>query len=102
MLDSVRVKRGKKVVFVECDLDAGETPVALKERLVVTLGESKERLRLLVEKSGGGGEGYRWVVLDDQLPMADQGVKNDHVIAVVLRREDGGWEEVDIVPFQDG
>lgn len=120
----VRVKRRSQVIFVECDLEVGETVVDVKNRIEEMVGVRVRDQRLLMEdkgevpmeeRDGRGGQGMGGIgssssgmqtavrrrVMDEGLPLADQGVENDAVLYLVLQREDGSWEEVDVPDFVD-
>ncbi|KAL5698527.1 hypothetical protein ACHQM5_029554 [Ranunculus cassubicifolius] len=88
----IRVKRNKTTYFVQCD--PTETILDIKQKLhgLIDMPASDQRLVLLASNE----------VLDDFKSLADQKVENDAVVALTLRKDDNGFEDVNILQPEDG
>nr|XP_043628959.1 polyubiquitin 9 [Erigeron canadensis] len=87
----IRVKRNKTTYFLQCD--ATEKILDIKEKLHNLIDQPVNDQRLILVATGE--------VLDDSKTLADQKVENDAVVALVLRKDDNEFEDVNIVRPDD-
>ncbi|KAK1429746.1 hypothetical protein QVD17_11964 [Tagetes erecta] len=87
----IRVKRNKTTYFIQCD--ATEKILDIKQKLHDLIDQPINDQRLILVSTGE--------VLDDSKTLADQKVENDAVVALVLRKDDNEFEEVNIVRPDD-
>ncbi|PWA84426.1 ubiquitin-like superfamily protein [Artemisia annua] len=87
----IRVKRNKTTYFLQCD--ATEKILDIKQKLHDLIDQPVFDQRLILVATGE--------VLDDSKTLADQKVENDAVVALVLRKDDNEFEDVNIVKPDD-
>nr|GEZ47382.1 hypothetical protein [Tanacetum cinerariifolium] len=87
----IHVKRSKTTYFLQCD--ATKKILDLKQKLHNLIDQPVFDQRLILVATGE--------VLDDSKTLADQKVKNDAVVALVLRKDDNEFEDVNIVKPDD-
>ncbi|KAH7352109.1 hypothetical protein KP509_19G030200 [Ceratopteris richardii] len=82
----VRVKRQRTTYFVICN--SADTGAELKAKVHDLSGHDTRIQRLIVLPS------YRY--LDDSRTLAQQEVESGSILALILRRGNGDWEDIDI------
>ncbi|KAL3623936.1 hypothetical protein CASFOL_032752 [Castilleja foliolosa] len=87
----IRVKRNKSTFFLQCG--PSETVLQIKETLQELMDQPVNDQRLILMPNQE--------VLDDSKTLADQKVENDAVVALTFRKDDGEFEEVNIVRADD-
>ncbi|XP_076924716.1 uncharacterized protein LOC143587261 [Bidens hawaiensis] len=87
----IRVKRNKTTYFLQCD--ATEKILDIKQKLHNLIDQPINDQRLILVSSGE--------LLDDSKTLADRKVENDAVVALVLRKDDNEFEDVNIVKPDD-
>ncbi|GAB2279930.1 hypothetical protein Dimus_014565 [Dionaea muscipula] len=87
----IRVKRSKTTYFLQCD--PTETILVIKQKLYSLIDQPVDDQRLILVETGE--------VLEDSRTLADQKVENDAVVALILRKGDNQFEEVNIVKPND-
>ncbi|TVU37527.1 hypothetical protein EJB05_10845 [Eragrostis curvula] len=87
----IRVKRNKTTYFIQCE--PTETALNIKQKLhsLIDQPTSNQKLVLLATND----------VLENSKTLADQKVENDAVVALALRKDDNGFEEVFIARPED-
>uniref|UniRef100_A0A7N0UUE6 Ubiquitin-like domain-containing protein n=1 Tax=Kalanchoe fedtschenkoi TaxID=63787 RepID=A0A7N0UUE6_KALFE len=87
----IRVKRHKTTYFLQCD--PTETVLELKQKLETLIDQPVNDQCLILLASGD--------VLNDSRTLADQKVENDCIVALTFRKDDGEFEDINIVQPTD-